>query len=502
MSRRRVKDTVFCGVGETKTRRGRVSLITLDRNTYLSFLIFMQFRSLRPELADTVRLSLPIVIAQLGVVLMGVTDNIFVGRLLGAVPLGAAGLANSLSFLVLSIGIGGLSVVSALVARANGQGDKAAINQLFRASLRVAMLFSLVFGGVSAGVGWYFEWFRQTPEVTQMGREFMLILSVSTLPLLIFVAARQLADGLRQPRVAMTITMTALAINALFNYLLITGTGPFPRLGLNGSATATLISRIFMAVAMLAYVYRSRLFRPFLQAAYNQLPTTNQVRDIMRLGLPGGLTFFFEIAAFSIAAIMIGWLGATELGAHQIAINMASTTYMIATGISTAGAIRVGNAVGMGDVMRIRRSGIAAFLLATAFMVLCSLLFFTANNFLVSLYIRDSPEVAQLAASLVIVAGFFQLSDGIQVVGIGTLRGLSDVNVPTWITLFAYWGMSLPLGYWLAFPLKMGAVGVWLGLLIGLTIAAVLLTYRFFRLANRYRATASDSAIVPASVST
>lgn len=461
----------------------------------------MNFRSLRPELTDTVRLSLPIVIAQLGVVLMGVTDNLFVGRLLGAVPLGAAGLANSLSFLVLSIGIGGLSVVSAMVSRASGQGNRGAINQLFRAALRVALLFSFVFGGVSAGVALFFEWFGQTPEVTQMGREFMFILSVSTLPLLLFTATRQLADGLRQPRVAMTITMSALAINALFNYLLITGAGPFPEMGLNGSATATLISRVFMAVAMLAYVYRSRLFRPFLQSAYNQLPTTNQVRDIMKLGLPGGLTFFFEIAAFSIAAIMIGWLGATQLGAHQIAINMASTTYMIATGISTAGAIRVGNAVGMGDVLRIRRAGIAAFLLAIGFMTICALVFFTANDWLVSLYIRDNPEVAQLAASLVIVGAFFQLSDGIQVVGIGTLRGLSDVNVPTWITLFAYWGMSLPLGYVLAFPLKLGATGIWLGLLIGLTVAAILLTYRFFRLANRYHTTASGSATVPASVS-
>ena len=460
----------------------------------------MNFRSLRPELADTVRLSLPIVIAQLGVVLMGVTDNLFVGRLLGAVPLGAAGLANSLSFLVLSIGIGGLSVVSAMVARANGRDDKAGINRLFRAALRVALLFSVIFGGASAVVGWFFEWFGQTPEVTQMGREFMLILSVSTVPLLFFTATRQLADGLRQPRVAMTITMSALGINALFNYLLITGKGPFPQLGLNGSALATLISRVFMAVALFAYVYRSRLFRPFLQPVYNRLPSADQVRDIMRLGLPGGLTFFFEIAAFSIAAVMIGWLGATELGAHQVAINMASTTYMVATGISTAGAIRVGNAVGMGDVIRIRRAGIAAFLLATGFMAVCALVFFTANDFLVGLYIRNNPEVAQLAASLVIVAGFFQLSDGVQVVGIGTLRGLSDVNVPTWITLFAYWGMSLPLGYLLAFPLKMGAVGVWLGLLIGLTIAAILLTYRFFRLANRYRANASGSATLPATI--
>lgn len=461
----------------------------------------MNLRVLKLELADTLRLSVPIVIAQLGVVLMGVTDNLFVGRLLGAVPLGAAGLANSLSFLVSSIGIGGLSVIAAMVSRANGQGNEQGINQLFRASLRVALLFSLVFGGLSAIVGLNFHWFGQTPEVTQMGREFTLILSVSTLPLLIFTATRQLADGLRQPRVTMTITMLALAINALFNYLLITGYGPFPELGLNGSALATLISRIFMAISMLAYVYRSHRFRPFLQAAYAHLPTKTQVTEIMRLGLPGGLTFFFEIAAFSIASVMVGWLGAAELGAHQIALNMASTTYMIATGISTAGAIRVGNAVGLGDRLRVRQAGLAAFVLATAFMTVCALVFFTANDYLVSLYIKDNPTVAGMAASLVIVAGFFQLSDGIQVVGIGTLRGLSDVNVPTWITLFAYWVLSLPVGYLLAFTFGMKAVGVWLGLLIGLTTAAIFLTIRFFRLANRYRVTASDPTVAPATVS-
>lgn len=437
------------------------------------------------ELTDTIRLSVPIIIAQLGVVLMGVTDNLFVGRLLGAVPLGAAGLANSLSFLMSSIGVGGLSVVAALVSRAQNQQDPAAINRLFRAGMRVGILMSFVLGGLSALLAFNFEWFGQTPEVTRLTRNFMLILSVSLLPLLVFVGARQLCDGLRFPRVAMVITLSALLINAGFNYVLIKGIGPFPVLGLMGSALATLLSRTFMAGAMLLYIYRSGRFKHYLQAAYRVLPARAEAWEILRLGIPGGLTFFFEVATFSLAVVIVGWLGEDRLAAHQIAINMASVTYMMATGISSAAAIRVGAAVGRQSREGVWRAGMAAFALSMSFMGVMAILFLTANNWLVTLYIRDNPAVMQIAASLVIIAGFFQLSDGIQVVALGSLRGLSDVNVPTLITLFSYWVVALPLSYVLAFPLRMDATGVWIGLLAGLTIAAVLLTWRFFRLARR-----------------
>lgn len=435
----------------------------------------------RAELADTLRLSIPIIIAQLGVVLMGVTDNLFVGRLLGAVPLGAAGLANSLSFLMSGVGVGALPVVAALISKATSQHDPGTVNRLFRAGLRVALLLSIGLGGLSVLLAYNFDLFNQTPEVTRLALDFMLILSASLLPLLVFVAARQLCDGLRYPRVAMVITLSSLIVNAVFNYVLITGAGPFPQLGLMGSALSTLISRTFMAVAMLLYVYRAERFRAYLQADFRALPIASDVRTILRLGIPGGLTFFFEIATFSLAVVIVGWLGEDQLAAHQIAINMASVTYMMATGISSAAAIRVGTAVGVGNRESIRRAGIAAFVLTASFMSVTALLFLTANDWLVTLYIRDNPAVIHIASSLVIMAGFFQLSDGIQVVALGGLRGLSDVNVATWISLFSYWVVALPLSYVLAFPFKMDAIGIWIGLLTGLTLAAVLLTWRFFR---------------------
>ena len=442
-------------------------------------------RTYRSELTDTFRLSVPIVIAQLGVILMGVTDNLFVGRLLGAVPLGAAGLANGLSFLVSSIGVGALSVVAALVSKAHSQHDAAGTNRLFRAGLRVAGLFSVGFGGLSVLMAYHFDLLGQSAEVTAMAQDFTLVLSASLVPLLVFVAARQLADGLRFPRVAMMITLSALILNAGFNYVLITGFGPFPTMGLLGSATATLLSRTFMAVGMLAYIYRSARFKPYLLRAYRALPTADDVRTILRLGIPGGLTFFFEVATFTLAAVITGWLGEDRLAAHQIAINMASVTYMMATGISSAAAIRVGAAVGRGSREGMFRAGVAAFVLSIGFMSVAALLFFTANDWLVSLYIRDNPAVATLAATLMIMGGIFQLSDGIQVVGVGALRGLSDVNAPTLITLFSYWGVALPMSYLLGFTFGMDVVGVWIGLLAGLTIAAVLLTVRFFRRVGR-----------------
>ncbi|GAB3259390.1 MATE family efflux transporter [Larkinella harenae] len=442
----------------------------------------------KPELSDTIRLSFPIVIAQLGVVLMGVTDNLFVGRLLGAVPLAGAGLSVSLAFLVSSIGVGGLSVVAALVSQARGRGDGAEINRLFRAGLRVALLLGVVLGFIGIVSAFYFDLFGQTPEVTAIGRNFMMILSLSNIPLFLFVAARQLCDGLSYPRVAMSITLSALVLNALFNYLLITGTGPFPELGVYGSALATLLSRLYMAIAMIVYVRKAERFRRYFQPEWQGNRVGEHVRRILRLGLPGGFTLFFEVATFSLAAMMAGWLGADQLAAHQIAINMASTTYMMATGISAAGAIRVGNALGRSSQEAVRRAGVAALVLVTVFMSLCALVFLTGNDWLVGLYIRDNAPVASMAAALVIMAGFFQLSDGVQVVGVGVLRGLSDVNVPTIITLFAYWIVGLPLSYVLAFWLHLDATGIWFGLLGGLTMAAILLPIRFFRLIKRLRA--------------
>lgn len=438
----------------------------------------------RREILETVRLGLPIVIAQLGVILMGVTDNILVGRFLDATALGAAGLAGSQAFLVSSIAVGGLGVVGSLISQAKGQQNDVEIGRTFRAGLWAAAIMGVVLGLISVVLAFYFEWFGQTPEITDLSRPFMYILSASNIPLFLFVATRQLSDGLSFPRVAMFITVSALIINGLFNYLLINGIWIFPKLGLNGSATATLIARTYMAVAISIYVWRSSVFSKYLRVSAG-LNLGDLIPKILRLATTTGFQFFFEIAAFSLAVVMIGLLGKNQLAAHQIAINLASTTYMMATGIASAGAIRVSRAFGQQNKTAVFRAGTAAFLLVTAFMGLCCLLFLTANDFLVTVYLKDNLPVMQIASALVIIAGFFQLSDGIQVVALGALRGLNDIKVPTFITLVAYWVIALPLSYVLAFTLKMDVTGIWIALSAGLTFSAVFLTFRFYRLLKK-----------------
>lgn len=451
-------------------------------------------KSMRSQFIETIRLSIPIIIAQLGVILMGVTDNLMVGRFLGAVPLGAAGLATSLSFLVTSIGFGGLGVISSLISQAKGQRNRAEIGTLFNAGIKVSLQLSLVLGLVGAAVAFCMDSFGQTPEITRMAKPFLYIISISTAPLFLFIAVRQLADGLSFTRVAMFVTVSALLANVLFNWLFIKGIWIFPKMGLNGAAIATLLSRVYMAVAILVYVYRTRYLSKYLKATRSE-DVERLVKKIYRLGIPVGFQFFFEIAAFSLAVVMIGWLGENQLAAHQIAINLASTTYMMATGIASAGAIRVGRAFGQNNSEGVRQAGTAALLLTIAFMGVWCITFLSANDFLVSLYLKNNPEVTQIAATLVLFAGFFQLSDGVQVTALGALRGLTDVNVPTFITLIAYWGVALPLSYLLAFTFKMDVVGVWIALSAGLTFSAVFLTIRFYQLSKRAKRASHKMAV-------
>jgi MATE family multidrug resistance protein len=402
--------------------------------------------------------------------MMGVADNIQVGKL-GAAPIAAAGIANSVFILIAIIGLGTLSVVAPQVATAHGRDDKQECSLLLRTSIRLGIGFGILLCVIILLLSVNFHLFRQTPEVESMAVDYLQIIGISVIPLLFFMAIKQFSDGLSHTRVSMIVTIAGLLLNVFLNWVFIFGKLGFPALGLNGAGIATLVVRIFMSVAMLAYIFRGYSFFPL-------------IKKITKLGLPGGMQLFFEVGAFSGAAVIAGWLGTIPLAAHQIAINLASITYMVAAGISSAGAIRVGQAVGIGNQAKIVRAGTVSIVLAVAFMAVACLVFLTLNYTLVRLYIQDQ-EVVTLAASLLIIGGFFQLSDGVQVVGLGILRGIEDVNMPTIIALFAYWVIGLPLGYVLGFTFGMNIQGIWLGLLTGLTVSAILLTIRFYKLSYR-----------------
>ncbi|HRP92070.1 MAG TPA: MATE family efflux transporter, partial [Ignavibacteriaceae bacterium] len=324
----------------------------------------------------------------------------------------------------------------------------------------------------------YIQYLNQPKEVIELAIIYMTIVGLSAIPLMLFQTYKQFIEGLSIMKPAMIIAILANIINAFVNWILIFGELGFPKLGLAGAAWATFLSRVFMAVVIMIYVMRNQKYKQYDVTFHFRGINIPVIKKLLSLGLPSGFQYFFEVGAFTFAVIMIGWIGANELAAHQIAINLASITFMAVLGISQAASIRVGNAMGEQNIPNVRKAGFTAIALGGGIMSLAGITFILLHNYLPTLYI-DDEAVISIASRLIIIAALFQLSDGTQAVGIGVLRGLTDVKGPTIITFIAYWIISLPIAYVLAFYFNLGVDGVWIGLLIGLTVSAILLTFRF-----------------------
>lgn len=429
------------------------------------------------EIKKTARLSMPIVVGQLGQMLMGVVDNIMVGKI-GATALAAASIANSMFMLVMVVGFGLTMAVTPLTAIACGAGKDKECGVVLRQGILVNLFSGMVLCGLTFFLSEAIPYLNQPPEIVAPASLYMKILGVSILPLMLFQSYRQFAEGVSFLKPAMTITLLANIVNILANWIFIYGHLGVPALGLTGAGIATISSRLFMAVALMVVVTRSskmRRFEPFLNYAKIDFP---MVRKLLSIGIPAGLQYFFEVSAFSASAVMIGWMGTTALAAHQIAMNLASISFMVAMGISSAATIRVSNAVGRQDIRGTRRAGFSAAALCALFMASAGLVFVLFRFLLPSFYVEDKT-VIDMTASLLIIVAFFQVSDGTQAVGIGILRGMTDMKIPTLITLVAYWVMGLPSGYILAFGFDMGIFGVWYGLFISLTASGLFMMMRF-----------------------
>ena len=416
-------------------------------------------------------------LSQLGQVLVGVADSLMVGQL-GAEPLAAASLANVVFHVIMVFGLGVSLAVTPLVAAADGERATEKIQSIFSNGLLVNIILGvlLVLSVVLCTPVLY--QLDQPTEVVVLAIPYLQIITVALVPYMIFQSFRQFAEGMGNTRQAMYVTLTGNALNIGLNYLLIYGKLGFPELGLNGAGWATLIARTVMAILMGLYIYHAPKFRPFRSAFVLRNISKRVIRRILNVGIPAGLQFVFEVGAFGFAAIMMGWLGTVTLAAHQIAISLASISYMMATGMASAATIRVGNQLGRGDLINLRIAGHTSFIMVALFMGIAAIVFLSLKHFLPGLYISDI-SVIEIASQLLVVAAFFQISDGVQVVAMGALRGIEDVKIPTVIAITAYWILGLPVGYLLAFPWGMGANGVWYGLLIGLSVAALLLSYRF-----------------------
>lgn len=443
----------------------------------------MTIADFKNNFSKTTSLAVPVMLSQLGQVLVGVADSMMVGRL-GAEPLAAASLANSIFFVALMFGIGVSMAITPLVAMEDGKRNAGKISRLFNHGFVInmatgTMLFLLIVLATPL-----LKHLNQPEEVVVQAIPYLVIITFSLLPFMFFQTFKQLAEGLSQTKQAMYITLFCNAINVFLNWVLIYGKMGFPALGLNGAGWATLISRILMGVIILYYVRNSNRYKPFSLGLRIRKLSFPMITRMLKIGVPTGFQFIFEVGAFSAAAIMMGWISVNALAAHQIAINLASVSYMMASGLSVAAMVRVGNQLGRNDIKSLREAGFTVFVMVAIFMSISAVIFIVFREFLPSLYIDDAA-VIQMSATLLIIAGLFQLSDGIQVVGLGALRGMSDVRVPTIVTLVAYWVIGLPLGYFFGFVLEMQEVGIWYGLLIGLTVTGILLLFRFHRLSSR-----------------
>ncbi|MCB2377427.1 MATE family efflux transporter [Hymenobacter sp. BT635] len=438
----------------------------------------MPFAQIRPHIKPTLLLAYPVVLSQLGHILVSVCDSVMVGQT-GKLPLAAVSLGVSVSTVVMIFGMGLSFAITPMVAAADGKRDIPTLGNLLTGGVWLSTVAGLVLAGVGFLVAPFLKYLDQPTEVVALAAPWVRVMFLSLFPLMIFQGFKQFAEGLGLTRQAMILSLMANVVNALLCYMLIFGNFGAPKMGMMGAAWATLVARILMAILMAAYVLRAQRLAPYRAAATHWLrPDGATIRRLVALGAPIGVQMMFEMGAFSFSAIMIGWLGATSLAAHQIAINVASVTYMAASGIAAAATIRVGNFRGHGDAQGARQAGFTAYLITFLFMTATALLLIVGRHLIPHFY-NDDPEVVAQAATLLLIAALFQISDGLQVVGLGALRGLEDVKVPSVVALLAYWAIALPFGYWLSTRLHLGATGVWIGLLTGLSLVAVMLLWRF-----------------------
>ena len=434
---------------------------------------------------ETLRLAIPVSIGQLGHIMLGVVDSFMVGKL-GAEPLAASALANGLFFLIMVLGIGMSHAITALVAISRGNNDNENCGKILRQGLLVNSVFSLLMMLLTVIAARMVVYLNQEKLVAELTESYLLILSLSIFPFMLFQTFRQFVEGLSDTKTPMYLAIAANLVNAFGNWILIFGNMGFPSLGLDGAGFATLITRTFLGISMMMIVLYHPKYKNYSPSLLYKKLDKKIISQIVKIGLPSGLTYSMEVGAFAIAAIIIGWLGSSALAAHQIAINLASISYMVVLGISSAATIRVGNAFGSSLFKNVKLAGYTAIMLGFSFMTLTGIIFIVLNKFLPTLYIKEA-EVISMASSLLVIAALFQVSDGVQAVGLGVLKGLTDVKVPMIITFLAYWIISLPVAYLLGFTLQFGVTGIWVGLLIGLTVAALLFVTRFKQFLKKYR---------------
>jgi len=438
---------------------------------------------MKGTIKTTLFIAVPLILGNLTQVAYGLIDSAMIG-VLGYKQLAAASLVVNVLAIPLVIGIGLMMAVTPLVSIANGENNQHKAVHILYNGLFMGVIVGVVLAVLVHILSSFLPYMGQDAEVASIAKDYLILMGYSLIPMTIFSTCKNFSDGLQHTKIAMILSLISLPINALLCWIFIYGHWGFPAMGVAGAGVATLISRIILAVSMLLVVLKHSIFSQFLvhkSTAWQLNKST--LKEMLGIGIPSSMQYCMEAGAFSISGIMVGWLGAVPQAAHQIALNCASTTFMASLGFSMAGSIRISEAFGKKDGKALFEIGKTTAIGGLIYGVLAALLLIILGVYLPYIFTKNDM-VAKSATLLLIYAALFQISDSTQAIGVGLCRGVRDVIRPTIYVAIAYWGIGIPIGYFLAFPYHLGVVGIWIGFVTGLSFSAILLNYRFFKNIN------------------
>lgn len=434
------------------------------------------------------KLALPVMLTQVGQVSVNLFDNIIVGKLLGAQALASVSLGNAVFFSIFVFALGFSLAIPPLVSEAHSRNDHNTINSVFRHGFIINMGIGLILMIIMLAAMPLLYHMDQPQEIIPDTISFLGIMTLSIVPFMAFQTLREFSEGLSFTIGVTKATIIANIINIVLNYVFIKGLLGFPPMGVKGSAIASLIARIFMMIFLYYVLLKQPGTRRYIKHFSLKLAGFSKVmfQKMLKIGFPTALQMFFEVTAFAGAAFICGLISAHDIASHQIALSMASFTFNLSIGFSVASTVMIGRRSGERDFVGLKKVGINNLKIVFIFMAFCGLFFIIGRNILPTFFTqKEDVDVIVLASKLLIIAALFQLSDGVQVVALGILRGIQDVKIPSMITFVAYWIITIPLGYYLCVTLRMGAWGMWIALGLGLTISAILLVMRFLKLSQR-----------------
>ena len=438
------------------------------------------------EFRYNLKLASPVMLGMLGHTFVSFVDNVMVGQL-GSAELAAVSLGNSFIFIAMSLGIGFSTAITPLVAEADTEqnfvkGKSAFKHDFFLCTVLGVLLFLLTLLAKPL-----MATMDQPEEVVALAIPYLDLVAFSLVPLIVFQAFKQFSDGMSLTKYPMYATLLANILNVAINYVLIFGKFGFPQMGIVGAAVGTLVSRVVMLFFLWWLLAKRHRSRAYVTNIKFFTLSKQPIKKLTNLGLPSAMQMFFEVAIFTAAIWLSGLLGKNAQAANQIALNLSSMTFMVAMGLSVAAMVRVGNQKGLKDYKNLKRIAESIFLVGFIFAVIFALLFVVFHKALPDLYVDlddpanavDTAEVVKIAATLLLASAVFQISDSLQVIALGALRGLQDVKIPTIITFISYWVIGFPISYYLGKEDAYGSLGIWIGLLAGLSAAALLLFIRF-----------------------